>query len=265
MAAPHSFADLVTATARQKLDAARARHKPSKTAEKPREAILDGLHIVDDALAKDGYAFSSSGLRFSRKHEDLAFQISVQSDRNNVAGQRAAVWVHAYVYSQTLTAWRKQHCSEWIRPNAPFALPFFVTQLGYLCHPAGWMEWDFADLEQRRLVANDLISCIQKGAFPAFSAIATGPEGAAKFTHNESFSPEGLLEYILAVGQPALAQQTLNDYLDARPELRMQFKQLYQQFSKGGLPLYRTASAHDLAAFAVASGYPWSASVSTRS
>ncbi|PNA37227.1 hypothetical protein, partial [Pseudomonas sp. MPR-AND1A] len=66
--------------------------------------------------------------------------------------------------------------------------------------------------------------------------------------------PEGILSYLLSIGRAALANETLQTYLNKRPQFRRDFEQLYRQFSEQGLPSYRTAIPHDLAAFAVATG-----------
>jgi len=260
MAVPRSFADLVAATARQKHAAAKARQNPDATAEKPREAIFDALHLVGDAIVEDGYTFSPSTPKFVRKHGDFTFEIRVQSDRNNLAGQRAAVWVHAAIYSRSLTVWRKKHYSGWIRPDAPFPLPLLATQLGYLSDPAGWVEWDFANKAKRRSTADDLTASIRAGAYPLFSVFEGAIEGIATIADREWLQPEGTLRYLLASGHTDLADKTLRHYLDKRPDFRAQFKRLHHQFVEHGLPSCRTATAHDLAAFAVATGYPWSAS-----
>lgn len=259
MAEPRSFADIVASTARQKLAAARARQNPDATAEKPRDAILDGLQIVGAAIARDGYIFSPSGPKFVRKSGDLTFQTSIQSDRNYVAGQRAAVWVHASIYSRAFTVWRKKHSSDWIRPNAPFPLPVFATQLGYLCEPAGWMEWDFAEKSKRRSVAGDLIASIRAGAYPLFSTFAGRMEDIARLVERDWASPEGVLSYLLSAEHTRLAGETLRHFLDQRPDLRQEFERLQEVFTEEGVPNYRSGGAHDLAAFAVATAYPWSA------
>lgn len=254
MAEPLSFADLVAATARQKFAAAIARQNPDVAAEKPREAIFDGLQIVGDAIAADGFSFMRSGPKFSRKSGDLIFQIAIQSDRNNVAGQRAAIWVHVGVYSKSLTAWRKNHPSDWIRPKAPFPIPVFGNQLGDLCDSAGWVEWDFADKAKRRSVADDLITSIRAGAYPLF-AVFQGPIGGlAALSDRDWPPPEGVLSYLLSLGRAPLATDLLRSYLDKRPKFRRDFERFYEQFSEMGLPPYRAAIPHDLAAFAVATG-----------
>lgn len=254
MAEPRSFVDLVAATARQKLVAAKARHNPNVMAEKPREAILDALNMVGEALARHGFAFLPSGPKFSRRNGDFSFEITIQSDRNNVAGQRAAIWVHAFVYSKSLSAWRKEHPSDWIRPKAPFPVPVFANQLGYLCDPSGWVEWDFADKPERRLIADDLIASIRTGAFPLFEIFEGPTEGIAAIANRDWPSPEGILSYLLSGGHVSLANETLETYFDKRPKFRRDFVQIYRQFLEQGLPTFRAAIPHDLAAFAVATG-----------
>jgi hypothetical protein len=254
MAGPRLFADLVAATARQKLAAANARQNPDVAGEKPREAIFDALQMVGDAIAIDGFSFTRSGPKFSRKSGDLTFEITIQSDRNNVAGQRAAIWVHARVYSKSLNAWRKSHPSDWIRPKAPFPIPVFGNQLGYLRDTGSWVEWDFADRAKRRSVADDLITSIQTGAYPLFATFQGAIEGVAALSDQDWPPPEGVLSYLLSLGCAPLATDALRSYLDKRPKFRRDFEKFYEQFSETGLPSYRTAIPHDLAAFAVATG-----------
>lgn len=259
MAEPRSFADIVVSTAKQKLAAARARQNSNVTAEKPRDAILSGLQMVAEAIAEEGYIFSPSGPKFARKCGDLTFQIAIQSDRNNVAGQRAAIWVHAAVYSRAFTAWSKKHASGWIRPKAPFPLPIFATQLGYLCNPSAWLEWDFAEQSKRRFVADDLVGSIRTGAYPLFSTFEAGAEETARLMVKDWPSPEGLLSYLLSSGHSDLAGESLRAFLRRRADFRSDFERFYREFAQKGVPDYRTGGAHDLAAFAVATGYPWTA------
>lgn len=210
--------------------------------------------MVGDAITADGFSFTRSGPKFSQKSGDLTFEISVQSDRNNVAGQRAAIWVHVGVYSKSVTTWRKRHSSDWIRPKAAFPIPVFGNQLGYLCDPAGWLEWDFAAKLKRRSVADDLITSIRTCAYPLFAKFHGAIEGVAALSDQDWPPPEGVLSYLLSLGCAPLATDALRNYLDKRPTFRGDFEKFYQQFSEMGLPPYRTAIPHDLAAFAVATG-----------
>jgi hypothetical protein len=255
MADPQSFADLVVATARQKLAAAKARQSPNLTAEKPREAIFDALHMVGEAIAQQGFSFTPSGPKFSRRSGDFTFAIHIQSDRNNVAGQRAAILVHVGVYSRSLTAWSKKHLSDWVRPKSSFPEAVLGNQLGYLCDPSGWVKWDFADGAKRRSVADDLIASLRQGAFPLFAAFEGSPEDIAAIAPQSLGRPEGILSYFLSVEQASLAIQVLQAYLDERPEVRRDFKWHYSQFLENGIPAYGAANyGKGLAAFAVATG-----------
>ncbi len=259
MADPPSLDDIFASTTAQKLSAARSRRHPDVTAEKPRDAILDALRLVGGAVAEDGFIFTPSGPKFVRKRGDFTFQFNIQSDRNNVAGQRAAVWVHVAVYSRAFTAWSRQHESEQIRPTAAFPLPVYVSQLGYLCEHAGWMEWDFADKAKRLSVAGDLTDCMRKGAFPVFAAFEGCIGDVGRLVDRAGHSPNSILAYLLSMGQAGLAEETLHRYFTQWPDLKDQFDRLHREFAEQGVQNYRSTIAHDLAAFAVATGYPWTA------
>jgi hypothetical protein len=116
------------------------------------------------------------------------------------------------------------------------------------------LEWDFADKAARRSVADDLIASIQKGAFPLFAIFDGSPEDLATITDHDWPPPEGILSYILSIGRTTLASEMLQTYLNKRPEFRRDFEHFYRQFLENGLPPYRSAIPHDLAAFAIAAG-----------
>ena len=233
---------------------------PDVAAEKPSEAIFDALQTIEVAIGAQGFALAPSGRKFFRRVGDFTFEINIQSDRSNVAGQRAAICVHTAVYSKSLTAWRKKHSSDWIRPKATLPIPAYVNQLGYLCDPSAWVEWDFANKVTRHLIADDLIASIRKGALPLFKVFESSPEEIAAIFDQDWPSPEGILSYLLSTGRVALAKETLQNYLDKRHKFRSDFGKSYHQFLEQGLPPYRAAMSHDLAAFAVATGLTWNSS-----
>ncbi|MGN6817880.1 MAG: hypothetical protein ACTHJR_04340 [Sphingomonas sp.] len=261
MSEPKSFNDLIVATAYQKKAAAEARRHPDPTAEKPRDAIIAGLTLVADNLAQEGFVLWPNRLKLSRKDGDLRFEIAIQSDRNNVAGRLASIRVHAGIYSKKVTAWRRRHASYWIQPTAPFPLPFFGNQIGYFGKPSGWLDWDFADPIERPAVAEDLTRTIRDRVLPVFAAFDGTPEDVAALAHRDWTLPElmlnGILIWLLANGQQPLAQQTLLRYLADRPEVRADFDRLISVFATEGLPEFRSLSTPDIAAFAVATGFPW--------
>lgn len=139
MAEPRSFADIVEFTAKQKLAAACARQHPDATAEKPREAILDGLQMVAEVIAEDGYIFSPSGPKFARKCGDLTFQIAIQSDRNNVAGQRAAVGFTRLSILGRSPHGARSTAAAGYAPKLHFHCRFLLPSLAtFASQPDGW-------------------------------------------------------------------------------------------------------------------------------
>jgi|GEM_PF-1500899 len=264
MSKPKSFHDIIVDTAVNKNAAAEARRHPDGSAQKPHDAIVAGLTLVADDLASEGYSLSTNRLRLTRKNGDLTFEVGVQSDRNNVAGRLAAIWVHPAIYSKKVTAWARRHSSEWIRPAASFPVSFFGSQIGYFGKPKGWLDWNFADPAERRAVADDLIDAIRDRVLPVFSAFEGSADDIAALVHRDWPIPEGILmgilTWLLAHGHRALAEETLLQYLAVRPKVRADFDELVSVFAVKGLPEFRTLSTSDLAAFAVATGFPWTKS-----
>ncbi len=144
-----SFGDVIAATAKQKRDAAKARSSPT-AAEKPRDVILRACEEIGRHLNPDGFSFVKSGPKLKRVHGDRVFSILFQSDRNNIAGRRAAVWIHAGVQ------------------NA--GRPEFLGggQIGNLLPEPTWMEWDFADERTREAEVSDAVDAIRRIVLPFF-------------------------------------------------------------------------------------------------
>lgn len=142
--------DAIMATAKQKHDAAKARSLPL-TAEKPRDVILRACETIAGQLKKDGFSFVKSGPKLKRVQGDRVFSILFQSDRNNIAGRRAAVWIHAGVQ------------------NVGSATFIAGGQIGNLLPEPTWMEWDFADDKARESEIEDAVAAIRRIILPFFA------------------------------------------------------------------------------------------------
>jgi hypothetical protein len=145
-----SFGDVIVATAKQKRDAARARWS-LVDADKPRDVILRACEMIADQLRDDGFSFVKSGPKLKRVDGDHVFSILFQSDRNNIAGRRAAVWIHAGVQNKGR--------AEFIDGG----------QIGNLVPQKTWMEWDFADESARQSEINDAVAAIKRIILPFFA------------------------------------------------------------------------------------------------
>ena len=144
-----SFGAAIVATAKQKRDAALARSSPLG-AEKPGDVILRTCEAIADRLKGDGFSFVKSGRTLKRVRGDLVFLIWFQSDRNNIAGRRAAVWIHAGV---------KKRGGRFIDGG----------QIGNLLPQKTWMEWDFADETAREGEIDDAVAAIKRIILPFFA------------------------------------------------------------------------------------------------
>ena len=145
-----SIGDVIVATAKQKRDAAKARLS-SAVAEKPKDVILRACETMADQLKDDGFSFIKSGPKLKRVHGDHVFSVMFQSDRNNIAGTRAAVWIHGGVQNSGR--------AEFIDGG----------QIGSLLPQKTWMEWDFADETTRESEINDAVAAIRRIILPFFA------------------------------------------------------------------------------------------------
>ena len=139
MARAFSFRDLIIATARRKVEAARARSSPS-AAEKPREIIRGACEAIAANLKPDGFSSAKSGPKLKRVQGDLTFTIWFQSTRSNIAGRRAAVWIHAHVASKSLAKARRSQPMPWDTEDGAFAGTVAGGQIGNLLAEPAWME-----------------------------------------------------------------------------------------------------------------------------
>lgn len=145
-----SFVDVIVATAHHKHNAATARSSPVD-AERPRDVILRSCQAIADKLREDGFSFVKSGPRLKRVRGGRVFTIAFQSDRNNIAGRRAAIWMHAIV------------------DEAGSGTRIAGSQIGDLLADRNWMEWDFANEASRENEVSDAVAAIRRIILPFFA------------------------------------------------------------------------------------------------
>jgi hypothetical protein len=252
MAKSLSLEDAIVATATQKAEAAQTRAHPDPDSEKPRDVILAACAAMADALQPEGFAFRKSGPGLKRVQGDLIFEIWFQSDRNNIAGRRAAIWIHAAVSSRTLARWRRGHPSSRIRRAGPHAGLITGAQIGNLRAPHAWMEWDFGDSSSRPGEIDDAVAAIRQIILPFF-ALFDDPAGNIDLLLRDALmSQPSILEYALStLGQEA-AEAAGRSYLEHDPEVRKRFGVALAAFKANGLPKHFADDGSNLAALAIA-------------
>jgi hypothetical protein len=253
------FRDILLATARQKLDAAQARRGAPVADEKPREAILDAIAIIEGELVADGYRLLKSGPTFKKDSGDLTCQIHFQSDRNNIAGRRAVVWIHAGVSSQRLKKWREAQTHPCLHRKGQFAGQVAGAQIGNLTPRVDWRDWDFVRKADRAAVALDAADAIRETIFPFFAAFEKTETVLPLVDHPMPWQAS-MLEYLLVTAGAEVAGSAGARYLAAHPLIKRQFDKRLIAFLRDGVPAYRGGDiGGDLAGFSVATGVRLSA------
>lgn len=247
-----SISEIFRDTARQKFEAAQARSSCDLGADKPRDVILGACAVISESLKEDGYSFFRSGPKLKRTSGDLTFEIFFQSDMNNIAGRRAAVWIHAGVSSAKLAKWRAAHPSPWIRRTGNGSGRITGAQIGNLSDDPTWMEWDFADAPKRQEEIESAIATIREVIFPFFALFEDADNAVQILARHQMLQVTSLLEYALSTLGLERAEAAGRSYLAANPQIRSSFEAAYAQFSEHGLPEYRSTFSSDLAALALA-------------
>jgi hypothetical protein len=188
--------------------------------------------------------------------DDLTFKISFQSDRNNFAGGRAAIWIHGSVESRALGRWRKRHEHPWIGGRNYF--PAVATgQIGNLREPKSWMEWNFADPTTREAMADDAVMAIREIIFPVFANFDDLPV-ALEMLSEGGFQALWAAEFAFARAGREAAEKLIRSFFAHHPDLREAFKTTLKRYRSSPLPEYRSDIASDLAVFVVAAGLDFS-------
>ena len=247
-----SFVEVLTETAMQKAEAAKARSHPDPTATKPKAVISDACAEIADRLKEDGFTFLKSGPRLKRIQGDVTHEIAFQSDHNNIAGRRAAVWIHAGVSSSRLGQWRRTHPNDWVRLEGPHAGRIVGAQIGNLTTPYGWMEWDFADESKREGLLDDAVAAIRRIILPFFAMFEDPSRSIEPLIQYDPLWQVSLLEYALAALGTEAAETFGRSLLRRKPDVQQHFEVAYAEFAKTAPPRARGQLGRDLAALAVA-------------
>ena len=259
MAEARSFLEMIFAIAEQKAAAARSRSKPVSASEKPRDVILAALLSMAARLEVDGFSFHKRAPKLKRVAGDLTFEISFQSCRHNIAGRRAAVFIHAGVESRALLKWRTHHPHPWVRSGGIVSGAVAGGQIGNLIDPYSWMEWDFADATQRPTEVENAVSAIRRIILPFFDLFDDPRHAVEMLMPRLEYCQANLVEYAWAVVGPKYAEAAARSFLVQNPAINERFTAAHAEFSDKGVPDFqhkvvsnlRDELARDLAALVI--------------
>lgn len=247
------FSEVLADTAVRKLRAAATRFgRRTTSAEPPRDVYLKACQYIAEALATDGFTYARSSQMLTRKTKDFSFQIHFQSDRNNVAGELVALWIHADVLSKRLKAWREAqpkplHTGDGVAGS----------QIGNLILPASWMEWNLASPDSRADLLADAVATIRQILFPYFALFADPNLLCLKLIAEElpGFRLSCAIEFLLCYGDKQMAESYLRRFLLAHQNILGEYLSELEKLRRDGIPqARRTGYAIELAYVTIAYG-----------
>lgn len=214
-----SIADLIADTAYQKRRAAQARFAGTPPGqESPRDVYLAACASIGAYMDESfGFKYSKSGPHARRKSGDFTFQISFQSDRNNVPGERVGLWIHGNVLQR----------SDYVAGG----------QLGNLQENHCWLDWDLADATKRDEVIRDAIRAIEELALPYFAKFEDLPS-LFKLLVNEDFPAmdiDRVVEFLMAFADQSTARLAAASFLKRRQDLVGAYRRDFERYSESGL------------------------------
>jgi hypothetical protein len=228
-----SITELVADVAYRKRRAAQARFAGTLPGqESPRDVYSTACASIGAYLDESfGFKYSKSGPHARRPSGDFTFQISFQSDRNNISGERVGLWIHGNVWSSAIKKWRE---------SQPFLHPSnYVAggQLGNLQTNHCWLDWDLADATKRDEVIRDAIRAIEELAFPYFAKFENLP-ALFKLLVDEDFPAmtiDRVVEFLMCYADQSTARLAAVRFLKRRPDLVRGYQRDFERYAERGL------------------------------
>ena len=214
-----SIADLIADTAHRKRRAAQARFAGMAPGqESPRDVYLTACAVIGAYLAESfGFKYLKSGPHARRKSGDFTFQISFQSDRNNIPGERVGMWIHGNVL----------HGADYIAGG----------QIGNLQVNHCWLDWELVDVTNRDELVRDAIGAIEELALPYFAKFEDLPS-LFKLLVNEdlpAMSIDRVVEFLMRFADQSTARLAASSFLKRRPDLIGAFRRDFERYAASGL------------------------------
>jgi hypothetical protein len=228
-----SIADLISDVAYRKRRAAQARFSGTPPGqESPRDVYLAACASIGSYL-EESYAFkySKSGPHARRRSGDFTFQISFQSDRNNIPGERVGLWIHGNVWSSRSKKWRE---------SQPLLHPIDYVgggQLGNLQSNHSWLDWDLADANKRDEVIRDAIRAIEELAFPYFAKFEDLPVLFKLLVNQDmpAMTIDRVVEFLMCFADQSTARLAAANFLKRRPDLVSAYRHDFEGYAERGL------------------------------
>jgi hypothetical protein len=186
--------------------------------ERVTDVVTSSCTSVAEAFAPDGFRWSKSGLRFSRKVGTFTHIVSFQSDAANSSGSHVVVSIHAQAKSAELAKWRETN-------GVTTGDNLWITQIGYLSPAHEYLKWQLVDPVTRQSEVASMVKTVSELAVPAFSICSTKQDLSAQLLERPEMTwiPDWAVDVALWVGNRAAAEVLINNHLASRSDLTARF------------------------------------------
>jgi hypothetical protein len=226
--------DVVSQVAEDKQRAAEARFRPADTeVPAPSEVYAEACSRIAEALSQAGFTYAPSGPHLTRLRGDWKDVISFQTSRDNVRGQRVALWVHAKLQNKRLNRWRQENASPFVEGDS-----LAGGHIGNLKEPKGWCDWDLADAATRDQVIAEVVTEIERIILPWFDRFRDVDALCRELLQADvpGLGPIAALELELCCLGSDAAEHYLKEWLRRHPESAEQFREHLSQVRAAGEP-----------------------------
>jgi hypothetical protein len=186
--------------------------------ERVADVVASSCASVAEAFAPDGFRWSKSGLRFSRKVGAFTHIVSFQADGANSSGSHVGVSIHAQAKSTELAKWRETD-------GVTTGDNIWATQIGYLSPTHEYLKWQLVDPVARQVEVASMVKTVHELAIPAFAVCSTKESLSAQLLERREIAwiPDWAVDIALWVGNKAAAEALINSHLTSRSDLITKF------------------------------------------
>jgi hypothetical protein len=214
--------------------------------ESPRDAVESTLALLAKELEGTGFALKP-GLMLVRKQSDLTHRLRTQTNRYNRAGLMARFEFSAWLESDRLGKWMKEHA-----PGRPAAVTKFdrlviARQLKLPGRPHH-AEWDVVDPASRPAAAAEVAAIVRDDILPWFAKV-DDPAGALDELGGASSHPS-IIRYAVATRHADLARARIAEFAREVPK----FRETLDRLRRDGKPSAFRGSYESLAWVAIDAG-----------
>lgn len=186
--------------------------------ERVADVVASSCAAVAEAFVGEGFRWSKSGLRFSRKVGPFTHVVSFQADGANSSGSHVGVAIHAQTKCSELATWREAN-------GVTTGDNIWISQIGYLSPAHEYLKWQLVDPATRQAEVASMVKTIHELAIPAFDVCRTKQGLSTRLLERREITwiPDWAVDVALWVGNKAAGEALVLAKLASPPDVTGRF------------------------------------------